>query len=67
MLGLATIELVIVFICLVIPAFLVGMSPRVTDSRKYIWIIIALFLSWLGYLLFIILTDKPKENVRVVE
>jgi hypothetical protein len=67
MLGLVTIELIIVILCLVIPAFLVGMSPRVTDKRKYIWILLSLFLSWFGYLLFILLTDKPQEDVSVVD
>ena len=62
MFGLGVSELIVVFICLIVPVFLVGMSPRITDNRKYVWIIITVFFSWFGYLFFMILTDKPART-----
>jgi len=58
MFGMGHIEL---FFILLLPPILVLISPRVGGSKKIGWFLIALFLSWLGYGLFLVLASEKNQ------
>ncbi|HPG39382.1 MAG TPA: hypothetical protein PLP19_01050 [bacterium] len=59
---LGALEIMIILLVIFFPPILVLVSKRANGSKKYGWLLITLFLSWLGYLLFLLITNKPVEN-----
>lgn len=51
-------ELIFIFMISIPPIILVLVSNRIKGSKKFGWFLVCLFLSWLGYGLFLVLTDK---------
>ena len=51
-------ETLLVFLIYFVPIILVAASPRTRGSKKFGWVLLAVFLSWIAYALFLIFTDK---------
>lgn len=47
----------------ILPLILVANSKRVSGSTKALWVIIVFFLSWLGFIIFVVANPK-KEIVQ---
>jgi len=50
-------ELIIILIVL-LPPILVLFSRHTSGGTKLAWFLVSLFLSWLGYILFLVFTKK---------
>ncbi len=50
-------ELMIILIVL-LPPILVLFSRRTSRGNKLAWFLVSVFLSWLGYILFLVFTKK---------
>ena len=57
------IVLAILFVLYVLPLLLVLISSRANGGAKFGWFIVAFFFSWLGYAVFLIVT-QPKPPAR---
>lgn len=62
--GISIWELLIVFVLLgsFIPLILTGFSKRAKGAGKIGWLILVFFTSWIGYAVFLIVTQLVKPT-----
>lgn len=63
--SIGTAEFTLIMLIFLLPPILVLISRRTSGSKKFGWFFISLFLSWLGYGLFLVFTDKNEINRSV--
>jgi 4-amino-4-deoxy-L-arabinose transferase-like glycosyltransferase len=63
---IGTAEMLLIFIVFFLPIILIALSPRTKGTKKFYWILLSIILSWIAYVLFLILTDKA-ENKKQIE
>jgi hypothetical protein len=54
--------LLFAFATWVVPAVIVGFSPRVSGGAKVLWVIAALAGSWLGLIAFLLVTQPQQRG-----
>jgi hypothetical protein len=63
--GMVQIGHLIILLFMVLPAALVLFSRKVAGYEKFCWSLVSLFLSWLGFLTFLIVTAlRPAPSSR---
>ena len=58
-------EIFLIFLIYGVPIILIAVSPRTRGSKKFGWILLSLFLSWLAYALFLIFTSKSGTKASI--
>ncbi len=51
-------------LCVILPATLVLVSKRAAGTEKAIWFLVTVFLSWLGFIAFLIATANRQTSER---
>lgn len=55
------------FVLIVLPVILVLVSHRSNETAKFCWFVATLLFSWVGFLVFLVTTEKPngpQSNIR---
>jgi len=47
------------------PAAIIAVSARVQGSGKALWVLVAAFTSWLGFLVFMLATSRQDDQIGV--
>lgn len=62
---IGTAEMVLIFIVFFLPIILIAISPRAEGMKKFWWILMSVILSWIAYVLFLILTNKTETKKQI--
>jgi len=54
--------LIIIFVLTVLPVLLVIKSRRSSGGEKWVWIVVTVIFSWIGFLAFILFTKKAEQE-----
>lgn len=62
---IGTAEMILIFIVFFLPIILIAISPRSEGMKKFWWVLMSFILSWIAYVLFLILTDKADTKKQI--
>ena len=60
--GLLLSGLILAFFYAILPSALVAFSARSSGSSKGVWFLVAFFLSWVGYVAFLVATASKAKS-----